>query len=294
MSESDERIQEALAAHLEHLELGGPDPDVSHLTHAEVEALNDLIGLLDQTEGVAFGRGIDEPRVERGASTEAGERLLALLRDALPAAARITGDPAASTIGIPGMSVAEGWVVGTFGGRIRDWLLATEGTLDANEAWLRGLDRVFRLFPDTVAVALVEPHLQCLLVQPEDCAPAIEVPRGSLAPRRYRRPVQPAGEALAVFLHELIPHWEPLPGFTADRRLTIDVPTIAHERASLAIEDQAAAGGRARKTNPKRKALTELGEKEAGTLGALAVGVYEGRVAPDDLEPALRGLATRR
>lgn len=292
MSQPD-RVQEALAAHLEQDELGGPPPDVSHLTPAELEALNDLIGLLDQTEGVAFGRGLDEPHAELTAGTEAGERLLAALHDALPAAARITADPAAATIGIPGMPVAEGWVVGTFGGRIRVWLLAEPGQLDANEGWLPGLDRVFRLFPDTAAVALVEARMQSLLVQPEDCAPAIEVPVGSLAPRRYRRPVQPVGEALAAFLQELIPHWEPVQGFTADRTVTVDVTSIARERAGRAIEDQAAAGARARKTNPKRQALTGLGAKEAGILEQLAMSVYEGRVTPDDLEQALRGMAAR-
>ena len=40
-------------------------------------------------------------------------------------------------------------------------------------------------------------------------------------------------------------------------------PPIAHERAGRAIEDQVAAGGRARKANPKRKALTELGDEDA-------------------------------
>jgi hypothetical protein len=207
---------------------------------------------------------------------------------------RITGDPAAAAIAIPGMAVVEGWVVGTFGGRVRVWLLEAEGAPEANEAWLRDLDRVFRLFPDTAAVALVEPHLQCLLVQPEDCAPAIEVPLGSLVPRRYRRPVQSVVDALAAFLSELIPHWESVPGLTPDHSLTIDLPTIAQELASRAIEDQVAAGARARKTNPKRKALTELGERETVRLVDLALGVYEGRVPPGDVEQALRGLAARR
>jgi hypothetical protein len=62
MSASEDRVQEALAAHIAHLELGGPEPDFSHLTGEDREKLEALIGLLDQTEGVAFGRGLDEPR----------------------------------------------------------------------------------------------------------------------------------------------------------------------------------------------------------------------------------------
>ena len=78
MSGSDDRVQEALAAHIAHLELGGPDPDFSHLTGEDREKLKALIGLLDQTEGVAFGRGLDEPRAAGvSASTEVGQRLLA-------------------------------------------------------------------------------------------------------------------------------------------------------------------------------------------------------------------------
>ena len=77
MSASEDRVQEALAAHIAQLELGGPEPDVSHLTGEEREKLEALIGLLDQTEGVAFGRGLDEPRAGVSASTEAGQRLLA-------------------------------------------------------------------------------------------------------------------------------------------------------------------------------------------------------------------------
>lgn len=294
MSGSDDRVQEALAAHLEHLELGGPEPDVSHLTPSEVEKLQSLIGLLDQTEGVAFGRGLDESREEGLASTEAGERLVAAVREVLPPASRIATDPAATTPAIAEVSVSEAWTVGTFGGRVRVWLLTEEDALASSDGWLRGLDRVFCHFPDTAALALVQPNLSCLLVQPEDCAPTIEVPHGSLVPRRYRRPVLPVAEALGVFLRELIPHWEPMQ--TIDEQVTpsIDVQPITSERASVAIRDQAAAGARARKANPKRKALTELGEDEAVDLAELVLGTHHGRVQPDDVEQALRRLASKR
>src|SRR4029077_19792837 len=122
----------------------------------------------------------------------------------------LTGDPAVATVDVPGMRVVEGWVVGTFGGRIRVWLLEGEGALGAGDRWLGDLARVFRLLPDTTAVALVESDLSCLIVLPEDFAPTIEVPRGSLVARRSRRPVQPVAEALPAFLLELIPYWEPM------------------------------------------------------------------------------------
>jgi hypothetical protein len=294
MSASEDRVQEALAAHIEALELGGPEPDFSHLTTEDREKLEALIGLLDQTEGVAFGRGLDEPPVDVSASTDAGRRLLAALSDALPSAARISGDPAVTTIDVPGMRPVEGWVVGTFGGRIRVWLLDEEGALAASEEWLPYLPRVFRLLPDTTAVALVEPGLSCLIVEPEDCMPTIEVPRGSLLARRYRRPVQPAGEALSAFLLDLIPHWEPMQRITERIVPTIEVATDVRERATRAVQDQVAAGGRARKTNPKRKALTGLSEQHAAGIANLVLELHDGRVQPDALEDALRGLAETR
>ena len=293
MSEPENRVQEALASHLEHLELGGPAPDLSHLSPAERAALDDLVGLLDQTEGVAFGRGLEERASDIDAATAAGRRLVGLLRDALPAGARISADPGAATLDIPGLAVAEGFLVGTFGGRIRVWLLGEDGALATSDAWLRSLNQAFRQFPDTAALALVEPSLGCLLVQPEDCAPAIEVPQGDLAARRYHRPIQPAAEAVAAFLRELIPHWEPLTGMSTQRSLTIDLPAIAAERAAAAVEEQAAAGARARKTNPKRRALSGLGDPEAAALAGLTLGVAEGRVAPDAVEQALREMARR-
>jgi hypothetical protein len=294
MSGSEDRVQEALAAHLEYLELGGPEPDVSHLTAEEREKLQGLIGLLDQTEGVAFGRGLDERRVDVQASTEAGRRLLAALSDTLPPAARITSDPAVTTMDIPGMRAVEGWVVGTFGGRIRVLLLEGEGALAVSDEWLGNLARVFRLLPDTTAMALVDPELSCLIVQPEDCAPTIEVPRGSLVARRYRRPVQSVGEALPTFLRELIPYWEPMGRITEQAVPTIEVAPDVRDRAIRAVQDQVAAGGRARKTNPKRKALMELGEKHAAGIADLVLEVHEGRAQPDAVEDALRRLAESR
>lgn len=294
MSDSDDRVEAALAAYLEHAELGGPEPDVSHLSGDERERLAEMIRLVDATQSVALGR--DRIGGDPGllASTDEGKRLVDVLRDSLPLGARVALDPAANPTGIDTMDVVDGFIVGTFGGRVRVWLLGTPGALAHSDAWLRGLERVFRLFPDTVAIALVEPDHSCLLVQPEDCAPTIEVPRGSLVGRRYRRPVGDVGEALAGFLSELIPHWEPIVEMGDHANRTIDVRPIASERTERAIAEQVAAGGRARKTNPKRKALTELGDADAAALRRLLVDVHEGRATTDNVEEELRRLASDR
>lgn len=290
---SEDRVQDALAAHLEYLELGGTEPDISHLTDDERRRLEELIALVDQTQGVAFGRRLDEDAAARAsATTDAGRTVLATLRDVLPPVARMSNDPAATTIAVPGLDVAEGWIVGTFGGRIRVWLFGEGSALTTTGDLLRELGRVFRSFPDTSAIALVDTDQSCLLVQPEDCAPTIEVPRGSLVGRRFRRPVQPVGDAVSVFFRELVPYWEPLPGIGDETTRAIDVAPMARDRAERAIEEQVAAGGRARRTNPKRKALTELGQAESGALAKLVHDVHEGRAEGDDVEETLRKLAT--
>jgi hypothetical protein len=289
----EERVQEALAAHIQHTEFGGPAPDTSHLTPAEVARLNDLIALLDQTEGVMFDRGTDGDIDEPSAQTEAGQRTLDALRDVLSPPARVVTDFAATQFRIDGMNVLEGWVVGTFGGRVRLWLLGDEGALEQSDRWLKDLGRVFRLFSDTSAVLLVEPDLSCLVVQPEDCAPTIEVPAGSLVGRRYRRPVHPVGDALSAFLRELTPYWAPMQPI-ADRtqRTAIDVAPIAQERAELAVSEQVSAGKRARQ-HAKKAALVELTDRDARNLAQLVVDTHEGRASTDDIEEQLRRLASR-
>ena len=156
------------------------------------------------------------------------------------------------------------------------------------------LARVFRLLPDTTAVALVESDLSCLIVLPEDLAPTIEVPRGSLVSRRYRRPVQPVAEALPTFLLELIPYWEPMERIAEQTVPAIEVEPDVRDRAVRAIQDQVAAGGRARKTNPKRIALTGLGEKDAAAIADLVLRVHDGRAGPDAVDGDLRRLAEPR
>jgi hypothetical protein len=287
----EDRVQSALAAHIQYSELGGPAPDTTHLTPAELARLGDLIALLDQTEGVMFDRGANGDIDEPSAQTEAGQRTLDAVREVLSAPARVVTDFAATQFRIEGMAVVEGWVVGTFGGRVRVWLLADEGALEGSDRWLRDLGRIFRHFGDTSAVLLVEPDLSCLIVEPEDCAPVIEVPTGSLMGRRYRRPVHPVGEALSVFLRELTPYWEPMDTIT-NHMTNVDVPPIAQERADLAIEEQVTSGKRARQAT-KKAALAALSDKDARSLSKLVTDVHQGRVPPDEVEEQLRRLASR-
>jgi len=306
VGEISERVEEALAAYLDHVEMGGPKPDVGHLSDSERTELEELIRLLDVTGGVALGLG----RSEEGeapplgdssqpiglAPPELGDDVPAQLREALPPDVRITPDATATIARLGGLDVLGGWLVGTFGGRVRVWLIDVDDAeeLRSNEGCLDDLGRVFRMLPDTAAIAIVGRDLMSLLVEPEDCAPHVQGPVGTLVGRRYRRPLQPVGEAVAAFLHELIPYWDDVPTFDQDAGLSVDVTTIAQRAAENAIETQRAIGDRARKSNPKKEALLDLGEREVTALTRIAAGLYDGKLDADEVVAQLEKLAKNR
>ena len=307
MTESSDRIEEALAAYLDHVEMGGAKPDVSHLSPSEREELEELIRILELTGGVALGLGRGDEDEEspspddtsrsipQALPPELGERVVTELRGALPPDVRITPDPVAVVSRLGGVDILGGWLVGTFGGRIRVWLLDVDDAeeLKQNEDCLDDLGRVFRMLPDTAAIAITAKDLTCLLVEPEDCAPHIQGPGGALVGRRYRRPIQPAAEAVSAFLHELIPYWDPVPAFDQAEELSVDVTSIAERASKAAIEAQQAIGERARKSNPKKEALLDLGNREVSALKKLVAGLYDGSVDPDDVSAQLKKLAQR-
>lgn len=308
MGETEDRIEAALAAYLDHVEMGGPEPDVSHLSPSEQKELEELIRILDLTGGVALGLGRGEETTEQvsahesapttmddAARDELGDQVLAQLREALAPEVRVTPETIAFVTELGGVQVLGGWLVGTFGGRVRVWLLdANAEELKVNDACLDDLGRVFRMLPDTAAIAIVGKDSMCLLVEPEDCAPHIQNPGGALVGRRYRRPIQPVGEAVAAFLHELIPYWDEVPTFDEERGISVDVPTIARQAAEDAIETQRTIGERARKANPKKEALLGLGPRESAALAKIAADLYDRKLDPDEAVAQLEKLVKPR
>ncbi len=295
MADGSERLQEALAAYLDYLEMGGPEPDTSHLSASEKKELKELIDALELTEGVAFSRGRDEAATtpDTAPATTEGESLLAQLRESVPPGVRIESDPNTLVSHVGGIEILDRWLIGTFGGRVRVWLLdeGTAQTIEGNVACLTDLNRVFRMFPDMSAVALIGRDLSCLIVEPEDCAPQIQVPSGSLVSRRYKRAIQPAAEALPGFLDELVPYWDPMPAFDPDTGLRVDVSEIGDDFSRVAIERQRGIGERARKGNPKKDALLGFGKQEISALTTLAKGLFDGSIDPGEVDDRIQGLA---
>jgi hypothetical protein len=297
MAEASDRIQDALAAYLDYLELGGQEPDTSHLTTTEEEELKKLIDALESTKGVAFGHGRSESiaHQERApvATTQEGELLISKLRESLPPGVRIETDPNRLVSQIGGIEIVDRWVVGTFGGRVRVWLMAVDAAqaIEQNTECLADLSKVFGMFPDAAAVALVGRDLSCLIVEPEDAAPQIQAPSGSMMSRRYKRAIQPVAEALLQYLDELIPYWDPIPTFDRDAGLQINVAEFTGGFVTTAIQNQRGIGERARKGNPKKDALLTLGMKETTALTNLANGLFDGKVGSDEIETQIERLA---
>lgn len=308
MTESDGLIERKIASYLEYLELGGQRPDLDDLDPEARKRVDEVISMLEFTAGVPLGRGRRQDTaqvhhvLEGGATKQAatieagavGTAILEELRSSLPAIVRLAPDPEVVGFTSPELPVVNGWTVGSFGGRVRVWVVDEPhaGGMDTETSWLHRLNRVFRVLPDTAAIALVFRDLTCLLVEPSDCGPTIEVPAGAWSQRRYRRPVQHVGRAVADFLNELIPSWESIPGRGDDELLPVDIEEIASTCAESAIQSQNAMGARAR--SPKKDVLTGLGREEITALAKMTVALYEERVRPEGMAEQLQRLGTVR
>jgi hypothetical protein len=304
MSEAEDQVQEAVARWLEYSELGGRPPDFGDLSPEVRSQVDEILAMLDQTEGIALRTAYPDDTTSTGpspgrsaaqllqtASAEPDRELLYELDAWLPAGTPVDVDGAPAGFSLPGLPVAASWTVGTTGGRVRVWRIdvpaATE--LEKDTSHLVSLDRVFRAFSETAAICLVCGDLNCLLLEPQDCAPVIEVPAGGVTPRRYRRPIQAVGEALSSYIRELIPAWEALPRFETGSAHALDVSALAAEAANGAVGIQKALGVRAR--YPKKEVLSALGEAEAGALAQMAISLYEGRNTAEEVAAQLRKLA---
>jgi hypothetical protein len=168
------------------------------------------------------------------------------------------------------------------GVRIRVMIVGP-GELSHPQELLREADRLFYRFPETAAVALVadDEDLSCLLVEPQDCRPAVETPSGMRTGPRPRRPRLPVLAALASYLDEIEPVWEE-PGTIVDAESDFDVAVLASETATAVVRRLKDEASRAR-IPAKAFAFAALGEEEVEDLAKLVMDVARGLLATEDV-----------
>jgi hypothetical protein len=176
------------------------------------------------------------------------------------------------------------------GVRIRVMIVGP-GELSHPQELLREADRLFYRFPETAAVALVadDEDLSCLLVEPQDCRPAVETPSGMRTGPRPRRPRLPLLAALTSYLDEIEPVWEE-PGTIVDAESDFDVAVLASETATAVVRRLKDEAARAR-IPAKGIAFAALGEYEIEELAKLVMDVARGQVAPEEVGEHIARLA---
>src|SRR5207302_2788151 len=142
-------------------------------------------------------------------------------------------------------------------------VIVDPGELSHPQGLLREADRLFYRFPETAAVALVagDEDLSCLLVEPQDCRPAVETPSGMRTGPRPRRPRLPVLAALASYLDEIEPVWEEPETIVDAADRDFDVAVLASETATAVVRRLKDEASRAR-IPAKGIAFAALGEEE--------------------------------
>ena len=169
------------------------------------------------------------------------------------------------------------------GVRIRVMIVGPD-ELSHPEELLREADRLFYRFPETAAVALVadDEDLSCLLVEPQDCRPAVETPSGMRTGPRPRRPRLPLLAALTGYLDEIEPVWDEPETIVDAADRDFDVAVLAAETATAVVRRLKDEAARAR-IPAKGIAFAALGEYEIEELAKLVMDVARGRLAAEDV-----------
>ncbi|MEX0990695.1 MAG: hypothetical protein WD004_00270 [Actinomycetota bacterium] len=299
MTDREEIIRDAIARYIEQKEIGGEPVALNDLPSDIREEVESAIEILSLTDGAAIEveaarEGPENPSISKESTSTGDAEFVSAaavaIRKAMPTA-RVIPDDDVSDFSTTDLPLVGGWIVGTFGGRLRVWLVAvpTMGDLDGHPLVRKVVRRALRGLLDSAGIALAGRDLSCLLLEPSDCAPAIEVPAGT-APR-YMRPVQQLSEAVASFFVGLNPSWDAMPTFDVPFDST-DVSALAAQVAARAVDEQKAIGQRAH--FPKKEALATLGKREVDGLAGLIWDMYEGRLDPENVPERLGDLAVDR
>lgn len=209
-------VEAVIAAYLDHLETGAPEPSLDHLTGEDRSRAQEIIGLM------ADGRGIDVYRSAPSLNTlltgtefedwltapdTAGlslDRIRTDVISALGAASEPVADGAAENEGIRSDAVIR---YGTLRIRVqfRDDIASAADLAHVEPRSAAGA--VFGRFAGCPAVVVVigDPELSSVAIDPFDTEEFIGTPDGQTYPPRITRPVLPLFNTLRALVDELAP-----------------------------------------------------------------------------------------
>jgi hypothetical protein len=290
-------------AYLRHVLEGGEAPDLAGVDQQERAELQRTFTLLDAITGIdadlvppleddPVARALGFTPVEAAAPAvaerreDARRRITRDIQRMNRGAVVLTDEEAAELPDAP-----SDLLVRVAGVRIRVMIVGPDDLSHPGEL-LREADRLFYRFPETAAVALVadDDDLSCLLVEAQDCRPAVETPTGMRIGPRPRRPRLPLPAALASYLDEIEPVWEE-PGTIIDAESDFDVAVLAAETATAVVRRLKDEASRAR-IPAKAFAFAALGEEEVEELAKLVMDVARGHLAADDIGERISQITT--
>jgi hypothetical protein len=290
---ADDSVDAVIAAFLDHLENGGPEPSLDHLTADERTEATELIDLIKDARGIDFYRSrpsLDtvlagtefehqlDPRATVGLSIDAVRTDVV---SSLGSASEPIADGAAQNEGI------QSNVVVRFGSlririQFRDDITTTAGLSQVDPRTAAG--PVFGRFPDTAAVVLVigDQELSSVAIGPYDVDDFIGAPDGQVHQPRITRPVLSLYDTLRRLVDELAPD---LTGDDAiDDHKTVELDDIIRTECATACAAVVAEGKKAR-TEAKKEAWADF--DEAALLASLVKDAASGEPSEADLDARL-------
>jgi hypothetical protein len=290
---TDSPVDEVIAAFLDHLENGGPEASLDHLTEDERTEATELIDLIKDARGVDFYRSrpsLDavlagtefehqlDPGVTVGLSIDAVRTDVV---SSLGSASEPIADGAAQNEGIRSDAVVR---FGSLRIRIqfRNDITTSVGLSQVDpQAAARP---VFGRFPDTVAVVLVigDQELSSVAIGPFDIDDFIGAPDGQVHQPRITRPILSLYDTLRRLVDELAPD------LTGDNAIagheTVELDDIIRTECATACAAVVAEGKKAR-TEAKKETWADF--DKAAFLASLVQDAGSGELSEADLDARL-------
>ncbi len=252
---TEDRVDASIAAFLDHLEHGTPEPSLDHLTGDELAEASEVIALMKDARGIDYNRSrpsLDailagsELESHLGARITAGFSIGAIRHDvvnSLGSSSEPIQDGAAENEGIRSDAVVR---LGSLRIRIqfRDDITTTTGLSEVDPRTAAGT--IFGRFPETAAVVLVigDQEFSSVAIGPFDVDDFIGTPDGQVHHPRILRPVLSMFDTLRRLAEELAP--DLMGEYGLDSHESIDVQGVIRSECDSACAAVVAEGKKAR------------------------------------------------